>query len=509
MKNKMYNMSDNKILNCMEETNINTAIVTILTTVISKKLNLDITMYSVLVTIVNFFVSKISLVHINLSNILWFHYIGITCILLICYMIYYNFERIRIKFLSILNHDYTVLHIITSNMQDNFLIYYNKYNHFYERNTDVILRDGAEPGILQPSDNIKIKFNDLNFKVKGYFIINKIDSKQQKNKENNKSLIDICLYIETKTCDNVLTYIESIIKENDKIALETNILYYYKAYRDSENKSSFIQKTMTNISDATDSRLEELFMNTFFHPLKNVLYKQAKLVNDNFLFFIENSQPAQMNILLYGPPGTGKSNYAYRLAHVLRRNIVSMDMLSINDSIEIKRTFNGKYSPVKKTVFVLDEFDITVATLYEREQNRKKREENLFSQQNKQQNKQQTNVNENNMFGLRDLLEILQGPIPNSGAIIIATTNKYEIIKSMCPELFRPGRLTPYYFGYFDIATLKEVIQYHFNEKCNFDRKITKVNACPAEIMLKIVEAKSDSEKGYKFFKSYIKSIVS
>ena len=50
-------------------------------------------------------------------------------------------------------------------------------------------------------------------------------------------------------------------------------------------------------------------------------------------------------------------------------------------------------------------------------------------------------------FQLEDLLEILQGPVPREGQIIIATTNKFDEIKNECPALFRPGRLTPIEFG--------------------------------------------------------------
>ena len=68
-------------------------------------------------------------------------------------------------------------------------------------------------------------------------------------------------------------------------------------------------------------------------------------------------------------------------------------------------------------------------------------------------------------FKLRDLLEIFQGPLPFESMIMIANTNKYDEIKEMCPELFRPGRITPVYFGYIDKETLQDISKYFFEKK--------------------------------------------
>jgi SpoVK/Ycf46/Vps4 family AAA+-type ATPase len=70
-----------------------------------------------------------------------------------------------------------------------------------------------------------------------------------------------------------------------------------------------------------------------------------------------------------------------------------------------------------------------------------------------------------NEFKLRDLLEIFQGPLPFESMIMIANTNKYDEIHEMCPELFRPGRLTPVYFGYINKETLQDISKYFFGKK--------------------------------------------
>lgn len=67
-------------------------------------------------------------------------------------------------------------------------------------------------------------------------------------------------------------------------------------------------------------------------------------------------------------------------------------------------------------------------------------------------------------FSINDLLEVFQGTVPNDGAIIIATTNNYDEIKTMCPALFRPGRLTPIYFGHIDRGILQEISIFYFGK---------------------------------------------
>ena len=72
-------------------------------------------------------------------------------------------------------------------------------------------------------------------------------------------------------------------------------------------------------------------------------------------------------------------------------------------------------------------------------------------------------------FCLKDLLTVLQGPIPTEGRIIIATTNDYAGIKKLCPELVRSGRMTPILFDNLDIGLFNKICKYYFNEESNLD----------------------------------------
>jgi hypothetical protein len=74
------------------------------------------------------------------------------------------------------------------------------------------------------------------------------------------------------------------------------------------------------------------------------------------------------------------------------------------------------------------------------------------------------NILQNNVLKLSDLLTLFQGAVPIDGCIIIAMTNKYEEIRKECPALFRAGRLTPVYFGYFDFDLVNQVSMIYFGK---------------------------------------------
>jgi hypothetical protein len=135
---------------------------------------------------------------------------------------------------------------------------------------------------------------------------------------------------------------------------------------------------------------------------------------------------------------------------------------------------------------MLEEFDISIKEIDARSKIKKKRENawlkymaskcdnddiELFQEKksdvdNKDNKKDKDTISsEDGEYNIRDLLEIFQGPIPFDGMIMIATTNKFDEIKEICPELFRPGRLTPIYFGYINKDTLQEISLFYFNRK--------------------------------------------
>lgn len=71
------------------------------------------------------------------------------------------------------------------------------------------------------------------------------------------------------------------------------------------------------------------------------------------------------------------------------------------------------------------------------------------------------------VFVLKDLLDVFQGPVPREGTLIFATTNDFDEIYKMCPALFRPGRMTPVFFGYANIETIQEISEFYFKKRLN------------------------------------------
>lgn len=107
---------------------------------------------------------------------------------------------------------------------------------------------------------------------------------------------------------------------------------------------------------------------------------------------------------------------------------------------------------------------------------------------------------------LHDLLEIFQGPVPIPGLIVFAMTNKYKEILEMCPALFRPGRLTPYYIGNINHNTLQEMTKFYFNKELTFTYPAD--SAIPTSKLTELVLSSKAKPKSYEFFSSKIKELL-
>jgi hypothetical protein len=240
-----------------------------------------------------------------------------------------------------------------------------------------------------------------------------------------------------------------------------------------------------------------------------------------------NTSNSWNNMILEGVPGVGKSSLIYRIALILKRNIISIDLvLYLDKKKELYSIFHGndfklpnddtKVYNSENCIIVLEEFDNTIEKLVELEKlyklklklinnsqkskelslNRKINDqaieigecdnqinENYLSAQKKLVddsrnfdnslhaiNNDINNIiqihkefHKNDILRLSDLLELFQGPIPVKDRIIIGTTNHFEKIKSYIPELFRNGRMTPVRFDYLEWETFNELCMYYFN----------------------------------------------
>jgi len=108
---------------------------------------------------------------------------------------------------------------------------------------------------------------------------------------------------------------------------------------------------------------------------------------------------------------------------------------------------------------------------------------------------------------LEDLLTVFQGAVPNEGCIIIAMTNHFEEMKNQCPALFRAGRLTPVYFGNFDIDMLNKVSKYYFNKYLNFSSEPIKT-ITSSQVMELAVSSRLKGTNAYKYFCEGLKEFI-
>lgn len=91
-----------------------------------------------------------------------------------------------------------------------------------------------------------------------------------------------------------------------------------------------------------------------------------------------NSSNNWNNLILEGPPGTGKSSLIYRIAVLMKRNIISLDLtLYLDKKKELYAIFHGndfklpdddnKVYNIHSNIIVLEEFDNTIMKLVELE----------------------------------------------------------------------------------------------------------------------------------------------
>ena len=277
---------------------------------------------------------------------------------------------------------------------------------------------------------------------------------------------------------------------------------------------SIVEYTIYQGRNRTLAELEPIYMDTHFHSEKDRLWSLIKEIDQNKDYFQKYGQTPKLNLLLHGPPGTGKSSFAYRVAMTLRRDIISMDLTKYPNRYVIDKLMHGYINVCltngfminpSRLVYVFDEFDRTIEFLIAAQDKEKRVFESKLkamsagnglaallgansgksksggrkSQESGDSDEDDGNITAefdssptdpstaslaSQLLTIKDLLEIFQGVVDVNGRLIFAMTNHFDKIKVECPALFRPGRLTPVYFGYINRETLCEIVEYYFKQ---------------------------------------------
>lgn len=500
-----------------KETNIEVALTTILVSFLMKKFNFETVYYGMLYTVVLYLVNNFNIndyrFEFNAMYIIYLIIIAIIAMMVKTILYFFDYKD-KNKYLTV--NIYRDIHIKT------FINYVKANPKYYEHIVDVNygnLNAKLQMQLNPPTDahvrdtllclsseksqelNKPIHFKDPHLNIEGYYEWKCCDKQQYDDSTKvtrNANVNYIVLKIvkkDTLDTDDLFEKMENFFEKDDSISLYyTKILYNGTDNVNHRVRFYFGEKKPLEI-------LEELYIKSFFHQEKDRLYKTIKTVCLNPEYYTSLGQTPRISLLLHGNGGTGKSSLIYRMAQCFQRHIISLDLrnLSKYEAYKVIQTPNGE--DYKKYILLFEEFDISIKELYIREEkeNKMTNYDTLIHQVHSDQFENvQVKDNKNNQLKLRDLLEIFQGPIPFDQMIIMATTNKYEEIKEMCPELFRPGRLTPVHFDYINKETLQEISMFYFKRK--LDCYIPDVLSIPTSQIIELAFESLNMPDSYDYF---------
>jgi SpoVK/Ycf46/Vps4 family AAA+-type ATPase len=307
-----------------------------------------------------------------------------------------------------------------------------------------------------------------------------------------------------------MTKLKSYVR--DELILYSQTVYHYQISDETDKSKYYATNNLYEMysGDTITDEKRKYILNRMFHKEKDKMWKQIQFVDN-----IQNK--SQIGFILHGPPGTGKSRFAYTMAIATQRHIISLDFPSLSRKsvyqIFKSPNVNGKNLKPSNVIFVFDEFDQTIIALQEKEvQNKKKMETKVKMLEDLIESKNSSLLENIDLNGYKKdsdnikighLLEMIQGPVPLTGAIFIATTNNFEQINKICPALFRAGRLTPIYFGHAEYDILQEISTEYYKKRLNIPKN-TISTICTSEIITFINQHQLDVDYDFQEFENFI-----
>jgi hypothetical protein len=362
----------------------------------------------------------------------------------------------------------------------------------FNRRSMTEVHDKAQ--FVRPQTDVVVQFTDLNFSVSGCYCWRTVKEEISTTSGGNGNKISVPIsYVEiwiSQASDKLprpTNYINAIGKWIQEQQTKTKIIYMAKILQDRGDViTQHYQLYDGPIQDMAD--LEKKYIDTFFQPEKERLWRYIRTIQCEPERILRLGQFPQGGFLLHGPPGTGKSTFAYRVAMTLNRHIVCVDIRTLKNRAQLYQILRNPYVARQQlkpadVVYVFDEFDLVVKELSRRQSVNTNimtkwmtdvdKFESKFDTVAASDDQRRKNVGAMKLsatgFGgdddiqLPDLLEAFQGSAPSKGYLSFATTNCFEELKRLCPQLFRVGRLTPVYFGNFHIDILNQVSRFYFS----------------------------------------------
>lgn len=213
-----------------------------------------------------------------------------------------------------------------------------------------------------------LKFHDKIHNISGVIISDYTFKKNSKN----EILHNFVFKMNIKKGDNhykcyitqLINYIQTQSKFGDVVELN-----YYKIMNSSLVIHNYYNNHIEKWVDDCNS-IEDGYFSNHKKSIFSIMKQKSK--------YDINSSNNWNNLILEGAPGTGKSSLIYRIAVLLKRNIISLDLtLYLDKKKELYAIFHGndfklpdddiKVYNINDSIIVLEEFDNTITKLAELE----------------------------------------------------------------------------------------------------------------------------------------------
>ena len=325
-------------------------------------------------------------------------------------------------------------------------------NHTYNSITDNYENDYEYSWIT--SNKIQFKFSD-----DIYCYISKNIYTKGENPIVKTHKINIYIYSYTKNFDFLLDFINKI-----------NLLYENEDIRYQNNDTNLYILSNNKILDENQDTIDyNKIIFTSNKKYENLFFKEKETFFNDIQFFIDNSEwykkkgiPYTFGILLYGKPGTGKTSVIKALANYTNRNILNINLKTIETATQFKeifltKKFCKKNIPSNKMIIIIEDIDCLSDVITNRNKNKSnsKNKKKIVNNDNDNDDcisdKSEDNITTkkediilidskkyNDKLTLSHILNIIDGCYERNGSILIITSNHPEKID---PALIRPGRI--------------------------------------------------------------------